>query len=275
MYRYLIGKQYNLIIFRLTMVVILLLGLNSCKTYKQSFKSKEIVTTPDYLKVHFESKFTTYDASNITIGNLEWKGQIWDKKYEYGKDPMFRYNYPWDQKEFIRDNINLTDSCIEIKAKPDGTKGVLFSNFKFKYGIVRAMIKLPNSEGAWSAFWLFNGMPELDIFEHCGQWKNQVTVTHHWGYEYEKGMKKSTLHNERFNKSFSPTEQYYIYEVEVTPYEVIYRINGEVTRIMTEGVPSHEQHIILGVTTGEYCDDIPLKEDAVMKIKWIKVYNKP
>jgi beta-glucanase (GH16 family) len=260
---------------KLLFFLIIISGVTACKTYKQSFKKKDISIQMTDARSHAESKFTTYDASNLTIGNLEWKGSSWDKKYEYGKDPMFRYSFPWDQEEFSQENIHLTDSCIEIWAKTDGTEGVLFSNFKIKYGIVKALVKLPNVEGAWSAFWLFRGMPELDIFEHCGQWKNQVSVTHHWGYSYEKGMKKSTLNNERYNKSFKPTEQYYVYEVEVTPYEVIYRINGEVTRIMTEGIPSHEQHIILNVSTGDYCGDIPLKKDAVMKVKWIKVFEMP
>lgn len=260
---------------KLIVIVLIISGLTACKSYKQSFKKKEITNTQKYERGHAESKFTTYDASNITIGNLEWKGRAWDKKFEYSKDPMFRHSLPWDQEGSPRENINLTDSCIEIWARKDGSKGYLFSNFKIKYGIVKALVKLPDVEGAWSAFWLFRGMPELDIFEHCGQWKNQVSVTHHWGYTYEKGMKKSTLQNERFNESFKPTEEYNIYEVEVTPYEVIYRINGIVTRVMTEGVPSHEQHIILDVVTGDYCDDIPLKEDAVMKVKWIKVFEMP
>lgn len=260
----------------LLLIFLILSGITACRTYKQSFKKKDISTSMKIdERAHAESKFTTYDVSNITIGNLEWKGSSWDKKYEYGKDPMFRHSLPWDQESSPRDNVNLTDSCIEIWARKDGSNGFLFSNFKIKYGIVKAMIKLPDVEGAWSAFWLFKGMPELDIFEHCGQWENQVSVTHHWGYSYEKGMKKSTLNNERSNKLFKPTEQYYVYEVEVTPYEVIYRINGEVTRIMTEGIPSHEQHIILDVVTGDYCGNIPLKEDAVMKVKWIKVLEIP
>jgi hypothetical protein len=254
--------------------IMIISAISACKTYKQSFQRKEVQSTQKYEQAIDETNFTTYDASNISIGNLEWKGRYWDKIYENGKDPMFRYSYPWDQEGFTRDNIHLTDSCIEIWARTDGTKGVLFSNFKFKYGIVKALVKLPDVEGAWSAFWLFRGMPELDIFEHCGQWKNQVSVTHHWGYSYERGMKKSTLNNERYNKSFKPTEQYYVYEVEVTPYEVIYRINGEITLIMTKGIPSHEQHIILNVSTGDYCGDIPLKKDAVMKVKWIKVFEK-
>ena len=256
-------------------VVLLVISVIACKSYKQSFKKKEISSTQKSERSHVEANFKTYDATNITIGNLAWNGRSWDKKYEIDKDPMFRYSYPWDQEGFLRENVHLTDSCIEIWARKEGTAGVLFSNFKIKYGIVKALVKLPDVKGAWSAFWLFRGMPELDIFEHCGQWKNQVSVTHHWGYSYKKGMKKSTLQNERYNESFKPTEEYYVYEVEVTPYEVIYRINGEVTRVMTEGIPSHEQHIILNVTTGDYCNDIPLKEDAVMKVKWIKVLEMP
>jgi len=264
---------------KISIILLVSAAITACKSYKQSFRKKQIASTPvyeqKYERDHTESKFITYDASNITIGNLEWKGKYWDKIYEYGKDPMFRYSYPWDQEEYPEENIRITDSCIEIWARTDGTKGVLFSNFKFKYGIVKALVKLPDVDGAWSAFWLFRGMPELDIFEHCGQWENQVSVTHHWGYTYERGMKKTTYGNVRFNEAFEPTKKYYVYEVEVTPYEVIYRINGIVTQVMTEGVPSHEQHIILNVTTGDYCENIALKEDAVMKVKWIKVFEMP
>ena len=72
-------------------------------------------------------------------------------------------------------------------------------------------------------------MPEYDFPEHCGQWDNQVTLTGHYGYDYggEFG-KKSTLHNERRNRRFLPTDEYYLYEIFVSPYIVKFYINGVV-----------------------------------------------
>ena len=88
---------------QLLLAILFLSGTFGCQSYKQSFKKKDISTSMKIdEQAYAESKFTTYDASNITIGNLEWKGSAWDKKYEYGKDPMFRYTFPWDQEKFKR-----------------------------------------------------------------------------------------------------------------------------------------------------------------------------
>ena len=209
-------------------------------------------------------------------------GSEWERKYQKGVDPEFRIDYPWQQASGMTstiDNIVQHNDGITLKMPSHQLEhnAVLFSNFKFKYGTIRALIKVPNVPKAWSAFWIFRGMPEMDIFEHCGGRTNEVNVTHHWGCDYGSGGKKSTLHNERYNKDFKPRDEYYLYEVTVTPYEVVYKINGVVTKTMTTGIPSHDGHIIFNVTAeGSYCGTVPtsgLTDDATMEIKWLEVYE--
>jgi len=183
----------------------------------------------------------------------------------------------WFPKEWYSDdNIIENDDNIEVIAPTHGeNSGLIISKFTFKYGTIRALLKAPDIKGVWSAFWLFdtNGMPEHD-FEFCGQETHTVNVTHHWGYEYVGNDKKSTLHNARTNKHFNPTTEYNWYEIEKTPYKVIYRINGIVVKVKKRGISSGESRVIFNAGTGSYCGsekNQPLQKKGIMYIKSIEL----
>lgn len=237
---------------------------------------------PSYIDVKRvpDGKRYLIDSSNITIGNMPWKPG-WNKDFEWGLDPHFRWNKPYSQDTSSLENIAVEDGRIvmTLPKESNSKEAVLFSNFTIKYGTVRALVKLPKIKGAWSAFWLFgtNGMPEHDIFEHCGGWENKVSVTHHWGYDYNgvKG-KKATRWNARENKNFTPREGYYLYEVELTPYKTTYSINGVKVRTMKQGLSSGENTVIFGVGKGDYCNSNvsqAIETDAKMSIQYIEVFK--
>ena len=227
-----------------------------------------------------------YMMSGVTIGNLPYISKEWNRIYQKGTDPEFKPGLPWDDKgEYSPDNVIQTADGIQVIARKEegiGTYGALWSNFTIKYGIIRAKIKLPFVKGSWTAFWTFNGLPESDIFEHCGDWHNRVTSTHHWGYDYNNNEppepnygKKSTTNNERVNRKFRPAQRYYIYEIEITPYKMIWRINGRKVRVMKKGI-SNTTHILLTSVKGSYCGSGKydgLLKDAIMNVEWIKVYR--
>ena len=223
---------------------------------------------------------TIITPENITIGNMPWQ-EGWNKNYVEGEDPMFRDNLPYDQQGASSDNITITqDEIIMTKPKEAESKDAyLYSNFTIKYGTVRALLKTPNVDGIWSAFWLFgtDGMPEHDMIEHCGQWKNETACTHHWGYDYNgvKG-KKSTLWNGRKNKKFKPSEDFNLYEVELGPYKTVYRLNGKIIRTMKHSLSSGLNRIIFDVTKGSYCGTDPkqaVDADGVMSVKSIEIFK--
>jgi len=240
------------------------------------FRFKRI---PNYSEYSTIPKGTRYffNANNIKLGNLEWKDKEWVKLYTYGKDPDFRYNLPYDQDISVREDITFDGEEIILTRKPgsDSKTPYLYSNIKIKYGTVRALIKMPKTPGAWSAFWLYgdNGMPEHDIVEHCGG-KDYINVTQHWGYDYKGPRgKKSTLHNTRKNKGIKATDEYYLYEIELGPYKTIYRINGVVTRVMKKHLSSSDHHIIFGTGMGDYCGNIIPNKDSIMRIKYIEIFK--
>lgn len=236
--------------------------------FRLAYHRKEINTPKGTLR--------TYMMADATIGNLPWKsGYI--RKYSEYIDPMFRDSLPWEINQSNPDGISQAYAGVMLtQAKePNTNKAILYSNFTIKYGTIRALIKLPNIKGAWSAFWLFgdNGMPEHDILEQCGQWNNRVNVTHHYGFNYDN--KKSTLHNGRINRKFNPNV-FNLYEVELTPYKTTYKINGFVTKVMKHGISSSQHHIIFSVTKGSYCDSgnmYEMTEDATMIVHKLEVFK--
>ena len=241
--------------------ILLVTILSGCDTYKESFAKAHIPATEDLAGV--------IDMATVSIGTLPWIGKEWRRVYQEG-DPSFRIGYPWDQ-DYPHENVIQDMLGVRLAVTPDTRGAVLYSNFTVKYAKIQVLAKLPNVDGVWSGIWLYNDLPELDIIEHCGQWKDMVTVTHHWGYEYEDGRKKMTHANERENKDFAPGDGYYWYEVDWTPYSVTYSINGVVTRVMTEGVPSQDMHIIFSIGYGDYCGSTGVTETGQLIIKEIKI----
>lgn len=263
--------------------LIFLTFISSCHvtglSQKRQFKSHNLPSLSDALSRTPAGELTFYDMSAVTIGNLPWYGEDCVAKYRPGIDPPFRSGLPWFSDQSSPDNVIQDTNGIKLicrKEAGDKKEGVIYSNFTIKYGTVQVLARFPDVEGAWSAIWLFAGLPEYD-FEHCGQWDEMVTATAHWGFDYS-GLygKKSTLHNERQNKTFRPAKDYYLYEIYVSPYKIVWYINGMKTREMKRGISSHDQHLIISVGKGEYCGSDPkgeLTKDAKLFVKWVKVFK--
>lgn len=238
---------------------------------KENFKGFLIPSLREALKRKPKGDLIILDMSTVSIGNLPWKNEHWKKIFEPGKDPMFKPSLPWDNSY---DPKNIQQTSIGISISSDKlTRGCIYSNWSIKYGVVQVLAKFPFVEGAWSAIWLFGGLPEFD-FEHCGCWDHQVTATQHWGYDYgEHYGKRQTQYNERRNECFSPTEQFYLYEIELTPYDTIWRINGLPVRHTKKGANSSDQHLIVSTGFGNYCKG-SLKEEAILQVKQIRIYKR-
>lgn len=243
------------------------------------FRKEGIPTLEEYLECSEpEGKHTHYDMSTVKIGSKTGWKPGYTKDYVEGVDPPFMSGLPWDKEDSTPDNLIQTEEGLTFK-RPKGANqknALISSNFKVKYGTFRAIAKLPSTKGAWSAFWLFRAMPELDVFEHCGGRNKSFNCTHHWGFDYDGPYgKKSTLHNERYNKNLRLTEEYYAFEVVVSPYKVEYFINGIPIKTMRKGIPTQDTIIIFNVSTGSYCGsgNHILENDAYAYLRQIDVWD--
>lgn len=199
-------------------------------------------------KLNYPDFCGVYEYNRLwRVGIPPWNGQAW-KRVHQPEDPDWRYNLPWDQQLYDKGNIIETKEGLQIWRR-NGKDGMLYSNFTFKYGVVKGTFKLPQTPGLWSAFWLYgeNGMPEHDIFEHCGG-DDMVSVTYHHGYDDEH--KKQSRMNKR--AKIKPGE-WNDFMIDITPYWSKFYVNGKLVRKVKEK-NGDEHHILMDCKIGDYCD---------------------
>jgi len=204
-------------------------------------------------------ELTIYEDFTLDALNSE----IWRYNFAYGDAHL-----PYRHRD---DNIRFRNGCANFMLNvEDGmqTAGILVSMFTIKCGLIQVRAKFPCTQaGQLDAIWSFgeNGMPEHDIAEWNG---SEVSVTEHWGYDYKEGLKKRTRNGDRKAKWFKPEAEFYIYELELTPYQTIYRINGIET--LKTAASNNEQHIILnsGILDSKYRIN-----GLGMVADWVRVYE--
>ncbi len=144
------------------------------------------------------------------------------------------------------DNASLEGISARVVIDKNG-KGELYSVFDFVYGKLSADIEMERTNGAWYAFWVLGEppylLPETDIFEYCGNWKHRLSCTHHYGYDYTTEKKMTHLNVIR-GLRFRPGNRVYNYSVEMTPYDITWKINEVTVKRIHGTIASNRKHIL-------------------------------
>ncbi len=213
----------------------------------------------------------------------------WLTRYYWG-DTLLNDTYSLsDDKHFITDgkNIEIENSVLSIVSKKEDVMGKSWhpffgfspkefnytsglintgKSFRQKYGKFRAKIKISDNSDITNAFWLVGEkiLPQVDIIKYNGK----TNFNSFWGNISEKnGVKRSTDSALFFN----PKGKFLIFELEWNENALIWRINNEEVRRITEGVPQEEMY--LSLSSGIYNE--PTKNDfpSTMQIDWVRAYS--
>ncbi|MBU0846992.1 family 16 glycosylhydrolase [Patescibacteria group bacterium] len=230
----------------------------SCYNLKFKLSGKKALSykPEDSLKNKYPKlKLLTLD----TFGMIETN---WRYNFAYGDSHL-----PYRHRD---DNIIARDYGAEFMLKTVGdvqTAGIIISKFTIKNGLIQVRAMFPcTAANQLDAIWTMgvNGMPENDVAEWTGDY---VTVNRHWGYDYRAGLKKQMSHIKREAEWFKPYREFYIYGLELTPYETIFSING-VTTLRTEPT-NNDQYIILNSGIQDSRTHV---NGVGMIADWIRVY---
>jgi len=165
--------------------------------------------------------------------------------------------------------------------------------FRQKYGYFEARCILPQGQGLWSAFWMYNDVvgsedsspqkgTEVDIYESAywresGMKKNAVSTNLHY---YEGGY-AGTLRSQNVGRYYvsKPYETFHTYGVEWNEKEYIFYIDGvESGRSSFGGVCQSELWLLLSVEhqLGGWAGDISANKPEDMTdfvIDYVRVYQ--
>ena len=229
------------------------------------------------------------DYNEYNRGMLEY---FTDTRYWRKISPWYRYGkrVPNSNYAFELDCIQLlySEAGVQISAMYHlgyNKAGMLYSRWAFVYGKLIGKIQFDDIPGSWQAFWILSDneqrdyrdndylLPEFDI-EYCGTWKHSITATMHCGYSHKSN--RSTRRNRIIGLNFYPGKRFYAYEFDISPYRVIWRINGIAVKIKYRAASSNLKRVLLDnktTTKKGYCQHDFLGPESKMKVAFVKLYH--
>lgn len=198
----------------------------------------------------------------------------------------------------IEDGVLIMQARKEVYSNRNYTSARITTRNKksFKYGKIEAKISLPSGQGTWPAYWMlgYGNWPycgEIDIMEHTGA--NPSSVSHALHTSMKNGNKGNQW-NSTYSKLSDIENNYHVYGIE---WEENILVGRDAIKFTVDGVQSalvyeesavadksswpfnSEFYIIinlaLGGRMGGNIDDNIFNNDVLMKIDWIKVYQRP
>ena len=153
-----------------------------------------------------------------------------------------------------------------VKGKPYDYRlnGHLGSAYSFVYGHAAARIKFQELRGQHGAFWLqgFGAKPtgdakvtgaEIDVIEYFGDDHPDGGLTSfvYWHPTAKGEMAGGWLEDpEQFGDDWS--SKFHVFSVEWTPEKYVFRIDGQVTNTITQGVSGVPEYPILSLLSSDY-----------------------
>jgi len=179
-----------------------------------------------------------------------------------------------------------------VKGKPYDYRlnGHIGSAYSFAYGHAAARIKFQPLRGQHGSFWLQGFGPEptgdakdtgaeIDIIEYFGDDHPDGGLTSfvYW-HPTAKGETAGGWlpEPEKFGDDWA--KKFHVFSVEWTPEKYVFRIDGQVTDTITQGVSGQQEFLILSLLSSDYelqhlKDDDKLPQH--MDVDWVKVWADP
>ena len=200
------------------------------------------------------------------------------------------------------DALEIVDGALRLSVLDDPDKGTcrvkgkpydyrlnghIGSAYSFVYGHAAARIKFQPMRGQHGSFWLqgFGTRPtgdakdtgaEIDIIEYFGDDHPDGGLTSfvYW-YPTAKGeMAGGWLPDpEMFGDDWS--KKFHVFSVEWTPEKYVFRIDGQVTDTITQGVSGVPEFLILSLLSSDYELQHLEGDDKLpqhMDVDWVKVW---
>lgn len=202
------------------------------------------------------------------------------------------------------DAAEIVDGALRLSVLNDPDKGAcrqkgkfdyrlnghIGSAYSFVYGHAAARIRFQDLRGQHGAFWMQGSGPEptgsakltgaeIDVIEYFGDDHPQGGLTSfiYWNAT-AKGKKAGGWLDDPEQYGDDWSSKYHVFSVEWTPKEYVFRIDGQVTNTITQGVSGQPEYLILSLLSSDYElaqlggeDNLPQHMD----VDWVRVWAKP
>lgn len=225
--------------------------------------------------------------SNFTGTQLN--RSVWDTCYpwfshEGGCTNFGNREYEW----YLPSQVKLTHGVLDLVADQRRVEGrtkkgapksyvcssgmvTTYPGFRFEYGYVQIVARIPDTEGLWSGLWMgaanFQWPPEIDLIEYWGRRVNAAGVYFH---PYGAPVLAD------YPRLRGVSEGWHTYAVDWTPTRLTWFIDGRAIMTTSQDVPHQRMYILADlaytstspvlIETGSGCH-------GILAIKSIKVWQ--
>lgn len=194
-------------------------------------------------------------SSNFTHGTLS--PTVWDTCYPWANSSTGCTNYDNPEYEwYLPSQVRVSDDLLNLVAQQLPTTGRsangspehytcrsgmanTYPGFRFEYGYVKVVARLPNTEGLWSALWLgasnLKWPPEIDLIEYWGRQTNSTAV-----YFHPLGAVRLAAYPSTSNLSVG----WHTYAVDWTPSQLTWYIDGHKVMTTRQHVPHQSMYFL-------------------------------
>ncbi|PXX95209.1 hypothetical protein DF185_22440 [Marinifilum breve] len=254
-------------------------SLKSSEKFVKHFKLKS--------KNPFEEikKWELTFSEEFDAGNLD--SNKWITRYYWGDKLMAKgYSLDSDLHTFTDgENVKISGSSACLLAKKESKEGLVWNpnlgfvpqkfdytsaiintgnSFRQKFGRFEAKIKLKNPAQVQNSFWMVaeKSLPHIDIFKTFNGGK--IMNANFWGSE-------NSLQKSEFKvKGIDLNKGYFIYTLDWSANELVWKINDVPVKTQTTGVPQDPMYLNFSLAVKEARNDL----NAEMEIDWIRCYQR-
>ena len=191
----------------------------SCETCNPSIEQYILVWNDEFDNEQIDQNKWTFE-----VGNGDWGWGNGEHQYYTDRD----------ENAFIENGNLVIQALYENYAGFNYTSARMktINQGDWKYGKIKARIKVPSAGGTWPAFWMmptnsvYGGWPhsgEIDIMEHYGCDPNHLAATvHNHAYNWNGGIPPTSY------EEYIPTatSEFHDYELEWTENELKFYFDG-------------------------------------------------
>jgi beta-glucanase (GH16 family) len=275
---------------------------SSSKKYQQSEEYKQLqefihLNKSDKIKWFYKfkdhSKFDELRRWELTF-NDDFDERSLDKnkwltKYYWGEKILHSAYSLSNDKHFVTDgkNLQLTNSALEIVTKHENaegrawhpkfgfhpkhysyTSGVVNTGdiYKQKFGIIEAKISFNSNTPITQGFWMVDNviLPQINIAKLN---KNKLELGQITG-----SIERKSIQDQIFKMNGNKfVNQYFIYTLEWSPHQLIWKINDKVIVKQRNTLPEKELSLLF--TAGIFNGAEPVGLPASMKVDWVRCYQ--
>ena len=218
------------------------------------------------------------DFDGLELDITKWQNGF------YHKPPLKRmYSFPNEKQAYSENNISVKNSELQIHTKAEKTKGAacwdpikgfVQKDYKFtsgavnagdvftqKTGLIRAKIAVKGSGGASHAFRMETEgkFPSINVFQVA---ENKISVGNY--FPVKNSVSKEIRHIKGLNIS-----KFYIYSLEWTAKELIWRINNIEVFRTSRAIPN----IPLFPVFISFITENQMGGSGTLLVDWIRIYN--